>query len=268
MNYFVTASIEVSKGQDRSDSYVNGLVVCDGIGSLPDSGIVAELVCKDLIHELDNINDFDDQLIVDKISAKVRELVGIGGTTLIYCREINEGVVRIGYLGNGGISAIRGDFFHEKMGDQVHLYTNLLLPHVDRSGALTRHISTNSSDKNTKLSTLDLNLNSECGDIILFFSDGLSSLETQFIADLDEKGIWRSETGFFQQILVSLHEFLAEHFHTDVPQWENTLYKLKSVLTNTIEKFKTAGILEDDLSIGVLVTGKVIEYYASKRIEA
>lgn len=268
MNYFVTASIGVSKNQDRSDSYVNGLVVCDGIGSLPDSGIVADIVCKDLIHELDEVNSFDDQLVVDKISAKVRDLVGMGGTTLLYCRELNEAAVRIGYLGNGGISAFRGDFFYERIGEQVHLFSNLLLPHVDRTGALTKHISTNSFEKNTRLSIMDLSLNSECGDIILFFSDGLSSLETQFIADLDEKGIWRSEAGLFQQILVCLHEFFAEHCQKDLPHWENTLYQLKSVLTKRIEEFKADGLLEDDLSVGVLVTSRVLQYYASKRAES
>ncbi|REG85316.1 protein phosphatase 2C domain-containing protein [Algoriphagus antarcticus] len=260
MNYFATSTKGVSKNQDSSESTHNGLVLCDGIGSLSGSGIVSSTVCELFINELINhYGGFDDQKIVNEISEQIKRMKDEGGTTLIYCRELNEDSVRIGYLGNGGISGLRGDFYYEKLGEKVNLYTHLMLPHVDRTGALTRHISTNSFANTFQISTLDLTLNSECGDILIFFTDGLGSIETQFIADVDENGIWRSELDLFHEILFALHENLQTKCDREVRN-----DGLKMMLDNKCKEFKDQGSLEDDISIGLLVTEKVFDYYLSK----
>lgn len=257
MNYFATSTIGVSKNQDSSESTHNGLVLCDGIGSLSGSGIVSKTVCDLFVYALNHQSGvFNDQKLINEISNQIKELNGDGGTTLIYCRELKGGSVRIGYLGNGGISGLRGDFYKEKLGEKVNLYTHLMLPHVDRSGALIRHISTNSSANTTQISSLDLTLNSECGDILIFFTDGLGSIETQFIADLDENGIWRSELDQFQDLLQAIHECLLSNCVKDV-----RVESLKRMLDQTCQKFKDQGLLEDDISIGLLVTEKVFDYY-------
>ena len=260
MNYFATSTIGVSKNQDFSESTHNGLVLCDGIGSLSESGTVSAKVCDLFVSALnDSSGVFEDQKIVNNISDQVREISGEGGTTLIYCRELNENSVRIGYLGNGGISGLRGDFYKEKLGEKVNLYTNLLLPHVDKSGALTRHISTNSSQKNCIVSNLDFTLNSDTGDILIFYTDGLGSIETQFVADLDENGLWRSELDLFHRILVALDEGLQKECEEGV---RNEI--LKKVLDQECNEFKVQGLLEDDMSIGIMVTHKVFDFYNSK----
>lgn len=261
MNYFVTSTIGVSKNQDASESTHNGLVLCDGIGSLPGSGLVSKTVCKLFENALNHKSDcINDQNLVIEIANQIRKLNGTGGTTLIYCREIEGGSVRIGYLGNGGVSGLRGDFYQEKLGEKVNLYTHLMLPHVDKSGALTRHISTDSIAKTLQLSTIDMTLNSECGDILIFFTDGLGSIETQFVADLAENGTWRSELDQFQDLLQSLHECLLDNCAEEV-----RVEMLKRMLDRTCQKFKDEGVLEDDISIGLVVTDKVFDYYLSKR---
>jgi hypothetical protein len=260
VNFFTTSTVAVSKGQDASDSAATGLVICDGIGSLDDSGIVSNKVCELFIEFINADREgLSDQSIIDDISAQISALNIMGGTTLIYCRELKSNVVRVGYLGNGGITGLRGDFFYEKLGEKVNLYSNILLPHVDKIGALNKHISTNSTAKNSQLSTLDMNLNSECGDILIFYSDGLGSLETQFIADTDENGLWRSELALFQKVLEELHKSLQ--FHCDL---EFRSEQLGVMLKRVCTEFKDQGLLEDDISIGLLVTEKVFDYYLSK----
>jgi hypothetical protein len=260
MNCFVTSTVGVSKSQDASDSAPSGLVICDGIGSLDDSGIVSNKVCELFIEFINEGREsLSDQSIIDEISAQISSLNILGGTTVIYCRELESNAVRVGYLGNGGITGLRGDFFYEKLGEKVNLYSNILLPHVDKIGALNRHISTNSTTQNIQLSTLDMNLNLECGDILIFYSDGLGSLETQFIADTEENGLWRSELNLFQEVLIALHENLQIQCELEVRS-EQLGIMLKRVLT----EFKSQGLLEDDISIGLLVTEKVFDYYRLK----
>lgn len=260
MNFFTTSTVGVSKNQDASDSVASGLVICDGIGSLEDSGIVSNKVCELFIEFLNSDEEMvNDQSFVDEIAAKIIKLDVLGGTTLIYCRELKDNIVRVGYLGNGGITGLRGDFFHEKLGAKVNLYSNILLPHVDKVGALNRHISTNSTAKNIQLSTLDVNLTSECGDILIFYTDGLGSLETQFIADMEENGLWRSELGLFQKVLAALHETLKIQIDLEVRSEQ-----LGAMLKRICIEFKDQGLLEDDISIGLLITGKVFDYYRSK----
>lgn len=266
MNYFVTATLGVSKNQDYSERTDKGLVICDGIGSLPDSAIVSSFVSRSFQSALwDMDENFEDQLVVDEIANKVKEIEGHGGTTLVYCRELDNKQIRIGYLGNGGVTALRGNFYQERIGEKIHVYTSLLLPHVDRSGILTRHISTNSKECNIQLSTIDLNLNSDSGDIFIFFSDGIGSIETQFIVNVEDE-VLRLETALFQQLLESLHVCLYQMCELEGSNTDNMIDSLTYMLVEECARFKAQGLLEDDISIGVLVTDKVFDYYQSKKV--
>jgi hypothetical protein len=259
MNLVLTYFLGVSKNQDYADHADNGLVICDGIGSMQDSGIIAKTVVEAFVEQFHSEEPIEDQELVDFISQKVKSLSLSGGTTLIYGRELSDQKIRIGYLGNGGLIHFRGDFFFEKIGETISHYSNLIIPHVDRIGALTKHISSDSTSKSIQLSTLDLTFNSEQGDILLFYSDGIGSLETQFVADMKDDGFWRIESDLIQEILFSLHQELIK-----LVGKEDRKGILINMLQTKFEELKKLGRFEDDVSIGLIITDKVFDFYFSK----
>lgn len=258
MNLFLTHFLGVSKNQDYADHADNGLVICDGIGSMQDSGVIAKEVVETFIEKFLSEVPFEDQELVNNISKKVKNLSLIGGTTLIYGRELFDQKFRVGYLGNGGLIHFRGDFFIEKIGETISHYSNLIIPHVDRIGALTKHISSDSTEKSIQLSTLDLTLNSERGDILFFYSDGIGSLETQFVADMKDDGFWRIESDLIQEILFSLHQELIKPVEIGARKEQ-----LINMLKTKCEELKRQSRFEDDVSIGMVITDKVFDYYHS-----
>lgn len=260
MSLFLTHYLGVSKNQDYADHADKGLVICDGIGSMQDSGIIAKEVVEAFIKQFYSEEPMEDQEFINNVSQKVKGLLLTGGTTLIYCRKLSDQKFKVGYLGNGGMIHFRGDFFFEKIGEAISHYSNLIIPHVDRVGALTKHISSDSTEKSIQLSFIDLTLNSERGDFLLFYSDGIGSLETQFVADMKDEGYWRIESDLIQDILLSLHQELIKPIEVD--SREN---QLSNLLATKCEEFKKLGRLEDDVSIGMVVTKQVFDYYHSKR---
>ncbi|MGM0947147.1 MAG: protein phosphatase 2C domain-containing protein [Bacteroidota bacterium] len=259
MNLYISHFLGVSKNQDYADHADNGLVICDGIGSMQDSGVIARKVVETFIEQFLSEESFEDQELVNKITRHVKDSSLTGGTTLIYGRELSDQKFRVGYLGNGGLIHFRGDFYYERIGETISHYSNLIIPHVDRIGALTKHISSDSTEKSIQLSTLDLTLNSEKGDLLLFYSDGIGSLETQFVADMEDDGLWRIELELIQDLLLSLHEELIKPVEI-----ENRKEQLINMLKIKCGELKKLGRFEDDVSIGLVITDKVFDYYHSK----
>ncbi len=259
MNHFVTATLGIGKHQDFSENSCNGLVICDGIGQMKESGKIAELVTNCFIDGFHSEQPFFDQEFIYEVSEKVKNSKIRGGTTLIYCRELEKEKVRIGYLGNGGAVHLRGDFFFEKTGETVCNFSNLILPHVDKTKKLMRFISHESFNDNHRISILDILLNSEEGDILIFFSDGLGSLENQYIGEVQDFGMLRLESEILQEIFLSLHQEFCKDVEVD-----HRIDQLRLMLEKKFKEFKERSILEDDISIGLVITDKVFDYYKKK----
>lgn len=262
MNLIITYFLGVTKNQDYADHCDKGLVLCDGIGSMKDSGVIAKEVVDTFIEQFISEDFFEDQELVNKVSQKVKDLSLTGGTTLIFGRELSNQNFRIGYLGNGGLIHFRGDFFFEKIGDTINHYSNLIIPHVDRKGALTKHISFDSKERSIQLSTFDLSLNSDRGEILLFYTDGIGSLETQFVADMKEHGFWRMEVELIQDILLSIHQELLKK--VEKGNRERSFFEM---IKAKFEELNKLGRFEDDVSIGLVINEKVFDYYNSITIE-
>lgn len=75
------------------------------------------------------------------------------------------------------------------------------MPHVDKEGSLLRHISHDSKVYELTPSFIDLSLTGISGDIILIFSDGISTLEEDIIVMDDQQRIWRNR--FHQMFQIS-----------------------------------------------------------------
>ena len=181
-----------------------------------------------------------------------------GGTTLIYS-IVKGDIITISYLGNGAIIQTTGDFaklpknFEEI--NHAYRFVNLMLPHVDEHGTLTRHISLNSNQEELKPDIITLQSERPEGLVYIFATDGISTLEEQVIISDQQGRKWRNESSSIVSILNRLDLFLKENskiFNSEL---------LKIFIEDTLEEFKLAKNLEDDASLGLIVSENVINYY-------
>jgi serine/threonine protein phosphatase PrpC len=256
--YFSVRHIDVKLNQDYSDfsnyDEKKSLVLCDGIGEFADSGVVAQQVVEKFINK--NYLKLSEVITDnDVISLKNKKL--IGGTTFISAVNLkNTDKVKIEYLGNGGIIHLHGDYSTNVNSEEPYRYGEIMIPHISPSGALTKHISHNSEKIELATSTIELNLNYITGDVILLFSDGISSLEDKVILKDNENRFWRNENPAIQLILSELNLFLKTNISPRTFQDE-----LIGFNQTILEKLKAEKYLDDDASLGIIITENVLNYY-------
>lgn len=256
--YFSVRHIDVKLNQDYADfsnyDEKKSLVLCDGIGEFTDSGIVAKLVVENFISK-DYLKLSEVIADVDVVSLKNDKL--IGGTTFISAVNINNtDKVKIEYLGNGGVIHLHGDFSFNVNSEEPYRYGEIMIPHISPNGALTKHISHNSEKVELATSTIELNLNYITGDIMLLFSDGISSLEDKVILKDNENRFWRNENPAIQRILKELNLLLKTNISPSTFQDELIGFNL-----SILEKLKAENYLEDDASLGIIITENVLNHY-------
>ncbi len=132
-----------------------------------------------------------------------------------------------------------------------------MLPHITPKGELDKHISHNSEKEDYTPTKLSLTLNQKSGDILLFFTDGISSLEDKLILKDDENRFWRYESSAIQVILSELHKFLSVKKHNEINEY------LRVYLDSVLLKLKEYKMLEDDASLGIILSEQVFNYYNS-----
>ncbi len=256
--YFAAQFINVKLNQDYADSFpsddLNALVICDGIGEFEQSGeaskLVSEYFGKDVFHK--RIDE-----IIKEAQIKLLEKKIVGGTTFISVIQQSDSSIDLHYLGNGGVIHFNGDYANNPYSSQPYRFTDIMLPHISPNGALTRHISHNSGINELTPSSLSLTLNNSNGDIIILYSDGIGSLEEKAIIKDEENRFWRHENQSIQIILNRLHLFLQiEHLNF-------SFYLLNDFLIDTLKFLKNEGLLDDDASIGIVLTEGVITYYST-----
>lgn len=259
MTYLSAKHIAIKKDQDRTYFDENKVIICDGIGEFHDSAMVAEIVIANLTH-VENKSQLSP--LIERSAAEIKESKIIGGTTLIVgLIENNESFesLNLTFIGNGSIFHLPGDYTELPVsyGESYrpHRFSNLLIPHVDKEGILLRHISHHGKFKELIPSHINLSLTGINGDIILIFSDGISSLEDDFILIDDQKRIWRNQAESVSFILDELHYWLKEN----AVSMNQT--KMNDFLEITLSKLKDAKKLEDDASFGLIITESVLQYY-------
>lgn len=254
--YFTARHIDIKLSQDRTD-FINSedyksLVICDGIGEFHDSGKFADVVTNLMI---DKSYSSIEQVVLDNELKKLKGDDIKGGTTVIFCKEEKKGVY-IEYLGNGGVIHLNGDYAVKTTENIPFQYCSLMLPHVSLEGALTRHIS-HYSTKNELIATkLNLNLNSINGDIVLLYSDGINSLENNIILKDGNDRYWRNESSSIQFILEKLHSFLRNLNNCD--KFHELLVAFNQ---DVLVDLKNNNFLEDDASLGIIITEAVLDFY-------
>lgn len=255
--YFSAKHIDVKLNQDYADFNDKSLIICDGIGEFKDSEKVAKLVVEQFIgKEYSKLSD----LIADNELIKFKNENIIGGTTFISAVKKNSlDKIQIEYLGNGGVVHLYGDFSTNVNSDEPYRYGEIMIPHISPNGALTKHISYNSNKPERASSMITMNLNYFTGDIILLFSDGISSLEDKVILKDNENRFWRNENPAIQLILKELDLFLISN--NNQATFQEGIIEFNQVI---LEKLKTENYLEDDASLGIIITENVLNHYKEK----
>lgn len=260
MIYLSAQYIAIKKDQDRTAFRSNKMIICDGIGEFADSAKAAEITIDNLlIAEKKN----EISALIEKSASDIKVESITGGTTLIAAFiDIAEGIpplVQLAYIGNGSIFHLHGNFNElpssYNSSNIPYRFSNIMIPHIDKDGILVRHISHHSTPQELIPSFVELSLSGINGDILLIFSDGISSLEDDIIVVDDHQRVWRNESEIVSIILKNLHEWLATNCK------EITQIKIDNFLVSELEKLKDLDKLEDDASIGLIFTDSVLEYY-------
>lgn len=178
---------------------------------------------------------------------------------LVLSKKSSLDKIQIEYLGNGGVVHLYGDFSTNVNSDEPYRYGEIMIPHISPNGALTKHISHNSNKPERASSMITMNLNYFTGDIILLFSDGISSLEDKVILKDNENRFWRNENPAIQLILKELDLFLISN--NNQATFQEGIIEFNQVI---LEKLKTENYLEDDASLGIIITENVLNHYKEK----
>ncbi len=255
--YISAKHINVKLNQDCSDFLITddfkSLILCDGIGEFGNSGKFSEVVCEIMIDSA--YTDIDELIYNDKI-IKLKESNIEGGTTILFANTNNNKDLTIEYLGNGGCIQLSGSFAKNQNNLLPYRYNNLINPHISSNGSLTRHLSHNSNKNEHKRGKITLTLNNINGDILIFFTDGINSLEENIIINDNEGRYWRNESASLQFIIASLNDFLITENKSEDFQESLQKFNLK-----ILEELKNKELLEDDASIAIVITEEVLKYY-------
>lgn len=256
--YFSARHIDIKLNQDYSNFNEDSMVICDGIGEFKDSGIVAEGVAELLIEK--NYNNSINDLLIDKELIDLKNKVKDGGTTILFAKKNKSNSIDIEYLGNGGIIHLQGNFAKNVNVDIPYRYAEIMLPHITPKGELDKHLSHNSGKEDYSATKMSLSLNQKSGDILLFFTDGISSLEDKVILKDGEERYWRYESSSLQLILSELNSFLENNYS----QTDDFIDNLTEFNDSVLITLKSNDMLEDDASLGIIISNDVLKYYISQ----
>jgi serine/threonine protein phosphatase PrpC len=256
----------------------SGVVVADGIGSHYGADIAATMsadVCRAWVSQYSlgtggiNIGAICGEA-VERLKAYCDEHVSalpegmdwntaFGTTLLIALDEPTH--LQIGYVGNGAIIHLRGDF--------TTLPTSQLLPwnamnylnphsfsHEGRNRLykfLSPTVSMEQSTPTVLTLTKDLTFS---GDIVVVCSDGICSFDQTRIGTDAEGNIWINGEPSLKQFYTALATFLADGQYT------------REALTETLRKYlstiKDQGLVTDDCTIGVILTERALRFHSEK----
>lgn len=271
----LTATGTITNKSENQDAHIeleNAIIVADGLGSLSFAGeasqIVVQSIHAELLYNIEKSEKTDFNLIFENAKSKlILQATETGndanhyGTTVIVALD-REKVLEIAYAGNGAIWHIKGNF-NEFPSTYLFPWNaiNLLNPHSIPQGgkeALYRLISANSSFQEAEPSIITLKKDDFFGDILMICTDGVFSND-QLNMGNNSAGKWikfeETMNIFFQNIKLFFEE-VAE------PSRES----LSDFITNYLEAIKP--IIDDDASVGILITPQVLNYQKNKIIEA
>lgn len=244
----------------------NLIAVADGLGSFYQSEFASAFVCQNLIEVLKRQNNIDNlflENVFEEITLNLKEKVqekfegrelskNNFGTTLLCCIETANEFI-IGYLGNGGIFHLRGNFncFPERFYLPWNSI-NLLNPHsIEKSGknALYKLIEPNYKAGQIVPSVIKIRKDQmHFGDIIMICSDGVYSYDEVQVGKDSNGKIWISGEETMERLYRHLKNFLSEADYTEE--------LLNAMILKYLEELKTENLIHDDTSLALIITDK------------
>ena len=255
---------------------LNAIIVADGVGSHYGADQAATLAVEAVRQSL--LAAQPDRLPTpnDLIQAAQRELArhleahkaelpdrlhadNAFGTTLL-CAIETDGQIQLAYTGNGALLHLRGNFNHFPPSQLVPWSVmNYLNPHSLMSGgrnALYHIVSPFIAPAG--FTALSLSKDDKLfGDIVVASTDGLCSFDQAATGqDMDQGRTWIQVEPRLLILLERLGQFLRGGDYRD----EALEQALNAYLDELVEK----GLTDDDCTLAVLVTARVLEYQRKK----
>jgi len=240
------------------------ILVADGVGSCKYAQISSRTVAGSFISQIENLKEIDkldfyaffeiarNELI--KLKGDGKEGDGLYGTTLIALIETDK-KIKISYVGNGAIWHIRGGFSSQYPWNAV----NLLNPHNITNSQGKAVFYQSFSDKpniDCTPTVMEIEKDDIQGDIFMVCSDGIyTEDEREVCKDANELPLVMIEKAI-QEFFVHLKGFFM-----GVGPYTND--KLEETLKKYLDKIHPE--LEDDATLGVLITKTAIDYQSNIR---
>lgn len=254
-----------------------GFILADGIGSHFKSEISSKFCSEALKKIIENLKSIDElnleshfndiKLSLCKYAECTSEfdINSINknaslGTTLICILDCGK-TYQMAYVGNGSIWYISGQF--NKFGRNFYLprnAVNLLNPHsIEEDGriALCRYLSISNAQHNPTIITLSKD-QSAPGEIIIASTDGFYSSDKILIGKDNDNKLWIK----VDEPVLILFEHLSKLLYRDLNEAKNK--DLEVSLYELLDELLKNSIMNDDASIGAIISEKTIEYYQSK----
>jgi serine/threonine protein phosphatase PrpC len=246
-----------------------GVIVADGLGSHFNSELSSKFCAEKLKEKLELIEilpirfkELFEEVKTDLIDFSENELnienraQSDLGTTLLCAVDFPE-EYHFSYVGNGSIWQISGNFNHFKNTRSLPWNSiNLLNPHNREENGVSKmfkYMST--SDTSVIPSEIKLSKNDDCyGDIIIICTDGVYSSDESKMG-FDNKGVlWIMG----EETIIELYKSLNNLF-VDLPS-DITENLLSLNLENYLNILKENDIMDDDTTLGVIVSDKTVQY--------
>ena len=249
---------------------IKGVIVADGLGSHSRSEISSKFCSERLKEKMEGIDKlpinykelfFEVKTELDvyagtELSSEEKASTSLG-TTLICAVEL-ESEYQIAYVGNGSILQVSGNFNHFSANRSLPWNSiNLLNPHNREElgmSAMYKYIST-ADNVSTIPSVVTLSKNEDAyGDIIVIASDGVYSNDEAKMGP-DNKGVvWVMG----EDTMIELYKALDTLFLSNPSEIKEE--DLKFVLDKYLNLLRQRDIMDDDTTLGVIVSNQTIQY--------
>lgn len=261
----------------NSDYPLSGVVVADGLGSQYGADLASAVVANSLSAELavwepGRPIDFHALFAIarqrligeagrhrQEISPDI-DMTKAYGTTAICALETDR-TLMLAYLGNGGIFHIRGNF-NTFPSSQLLPWSSInhLNPHtisLDGRNAMYKLLSPRTTPEEAEPSVVTISKDEHCfGDIVLCCTDGVYSFDQTAIGRDSRNNLWISGELSMERFYDALKQFFDEEPSSD---------DLQSTLQTYLNGLNAAGLVTDDCTVGVVISGKALAYQAQLR---
>lgn len=254
-----------------------GFILADGIGSHFKSEISSKFCSEELKRIIENLKSIDELNLESHFNDVKLSLCRYAectsefdinsinkdeslGTTLICILDCGK-TYQMAYVGNGSIWYISGQF--NKFGHNFYLprnAVNLLNPHsIEEDGriALCRYLSISNAQHNPTIITLSKD-QSAPGEIIIASTDGFYSNDKILIGKDNDNKLWIK----VDDPILILFKHLSKLLYQDLKEAKNK--DLEVSLYELLDELLKSSIINDDASIGAIISENTIEYHQSK----